>query len=40
MGCMKQQAGADPEAIRTLELLSESHRKKAKILKTRIMYAG
>ncbi len=37
---MKQNSKADPEALKTLEILAETHRRKAKILSLRIQYEG
>ena len=35
MGMMKQKQGFDPEALKTLDILSETHRRKAKLLAMR-----
>jgi hypothetical protein len=37
---MKQKKGEDPEALRTMEMLAETHRRKAKILQMRIQFEG
>ena len=37
---MKQNPKCDKEALRTLELLADTHRRKAKVLTFRIEYEG
>ena len=37
---MKLKQGFDPEAIKTLEILSETHRRKAKLLNMRKQYGS